>query len=63
MPYGIISTGKGQIAFSGEDGYVGVEPVNPSSSPGLLLPQYRINKFNINPDLVVKDLIEKGIVT
>jgi hypothetical protein len=63
MPYGIISTGKGQIAFSGEDGYVGVEPVNPSSSPGLLLPQYRINKFNTNPDLIIKDLIEKGIVT
>ena len=63
MPYGIISTGKGEVAFSGEDGFVGVEPVNPSSSPGLLLPQYRVSRFNINPDLVLKDLIEKGIVS
>jgi hypothetical protein len=63
MPYGIISTGKGEIAFSGEDASVGVEPVNPASSPGLLLPEYRIDKFNANPDLVLKDLIEKGIVT
>jgi len=63
MPYGVISTGKGQIAFSGEDGFVGVEPVNPSSSPGLLLPQYRIGKFNVNPDLVLKDLIEKDIIS
>jgi hypothetical protein len=62
MPYGIISTGKGEVAFSGEDGYVGVEPVNPSSSPGLLLPQHRVDKFNINPDLVLKDLIEKKII-
>jgi hypothetical protein len=62
MPYGIISTGKGEIAFSGEDASVGIEPVNPASSPGLLLPQYRINKFNTNPDLVLKDLIEKGII-
>ena len=63
MPYGIISTGKGEIAFSGEDASVGIEPVNPSSSPGLLLPQYRVSRFNINPDLILKDLIEKGIVT
>jgi len=63
MPYGIISTGKGEVAFSGEDGFVGVEPVNPSSSPGLLLPQYRVSRFNVNPDLVLKDLIEKGIVS
>ena len=62
MPYGIISTGKGEIAFSGEDGFIGVEPVNPSSSPGLLLPQYRVSKFNTNPDLVLKDLIEKKII-
>ena len=62
MPYGIISTGKGEIAFSENDSFVGVEPVSPSSSPGLLLPQYRIGKFNTNPDLVLKDLIEKGIV-
>jgi hypothetical protein len=62
MPYGIISTGKGQIAFSGEDASVGVEPVNPASSPGILLPEYRIDKFNVNPDLILKDLIEKGII-
>ena len=62
MPYGIISTGKGEIAFSETDSFVGVEPVNPVSSPGLLLPQYRVGKFNTNPDLVLKDLIEKGII-
>ena len=62
MPYGIISTGKGEVAFSGEDGFVGVEPVNPSSSPGLLLPEHRVDKFNVNPDLVLKDLIEKKII-
>jgi len=62
MPYGIISTGKGEIAFSGEDASVGIEPVNPASSPGLLLPQYRIDKFNVNPDLILKDLIEKKII-
>ena len=63
MPYGIISTGKGEIAYSGEDGFIGIEPVNPSSSPGLLLPQYRVGKFNTNPDLVLKDLIEKDIIS
>jgi hypothetical protein len=63
MPYGITSTGKGEIAFSGEDGFVGIEPVNPSSSPGLLLPQFRVDKFNVNPDLILKDLIEKDIVS
>jgi hypothetical protein len=62
MPYGIVSTGKGEVAFSGEDGFVGVEPVNPSSSPGLLLTQHRVDKFNTNPDLVLKDLIEKKII-
>ena len=62
MPYGIISTGKGEIAFSGEDASVGIEPVNPASSPGILLPEYRIDKFNVNPDLILKDLIEKGII-
>jgi len=62
MPYGIISTGKGEIAFSETDSFVGVEPVNPSSSPGLLLPEHRIDKFNVNPDLVLKDLIEKKII-
>jgi hypothetical protein len=63
MPYGIISTGKGEVAFSGEDASVGIEPVNPSSAPGLLLPQFRVDKFNINPDLILKDLIEKGTIT
>jgi hypothetical protein len=63
MPYGVISTGKGEVAFSSEDGFVGVEPVNPSTSPGILLPEHRIEVFNKNPDLVLKDLIEKGIVT
>jgi len=62
MPYGIISTGKGEIAFSETDSFVGVEPVNPSSSPGLLLPEHRIGKFNVNPDLILKDLIEKRII-
>jgi hypothetical protein len=62
MPYGIISTGKGEIAFSGEDASVGIEPVNPASSPGILLPEYRVDKFNVNPDLILKDLIEKGII-
>ena len=62
MPYGIISTGKGEIAFSETDSFVGVEPVNPSSSPGLLLPEHRVGKFNINPDLILKDLIEKRII-
>jgi hypothetical protein len=48
MPYTLIS---------------GSEPVKLSSSPGLLLSQYRVDKFNTNPDLVLKDLIEKGIIT
>jgi hypothetical protein len=48
MPYGITS---------------GSIPVSPSSSPGLLLTEYRVDKFNVNPDLVLKDLIEKGIVS
>jgi hypothetical protein len=43
--------------------YAGVEPITRSSSPGLLLPEYRIEVFNNNPDLILKDLIEKGIVT
>ena len=62
MPYGIISTGNGEVAFSGADGFVGIEPVNPSSAPGLLLPQHRVEVFNKNPDLVLKDLIEKKII-
>jgi hypothetical protein len=47
MPYGIVS---------------GSVPVSPSSSPGLLLTEYRVDKFNVNPDLVLKDLIEKRII-
>jgi hypothetical protein len=47
MPYGIVS---------------GSIPVSPSSSPGLLLTEYRVDKFNVNPDLVLKDLIEKRII-
>jgi hypothetical protein len=62
MPYGVISTGKGEVAFSSADGFVGVEPVNPSTSPGILLPEHRIEVFNKNPDLVLKDLIEKRII-
>jgi len=61
MPYG-INLSQGDIAYAADDISVGVEPVNPSSSPGLLLPQYRVDKFNTNPDLVLKDLIEKGII-
>jgi len=37
-------------------------PVSQSSSPGILLPEYRVDKFNVNPDLVLKDLIEKSII-
>jgi hypothetical protein len=37
-------------------------PVTQSSSPGILLPEHRIDKFNVNPDLVLKDLIEKNII-
>jgi len=37
-------------------------PVTQSSSPGIILPEYRIDKFNTNPDLVLKDLIEKRII-
>ena len=61
MPYG-INLSQGDIAYAADDISVGVEPVNPSSSPGLLLPQYRVDKFNTNPDLVLKDLIEKKII-
>jgi hypothetical protein len=61
MPYG-FAYGQGTIDYSGEDAAFGVEPVTRASSPGLLLPEYRINKFNKNPDLVLKDLIEKNII-
>jgi hypothetical protein len=37
-------------------------PVSQSSSPGIILPEHRIDKFNINPDLVLKELIEKSII-
>jgi hypothetical protein len=37
-------------------------PVIQSSSPGIILPEHRIDKFNINPDLVLKELIEKSII-
>jgi hypothetical protein len=37
-------------------------PVSASSSPGILLPEHRIEKFNANPDSVLKDLIEKNII-
>jgi len=62
MPYG-FSYGNGTIDYSGEDIQAGVEPVTRASSPGILLPEHRIEVFDKNPDLVLKDLIEKGIVT
>jgi hypothetical protein len=62
MPYG-FSYGNGTIDYSGEDIQAGVEPVTRASSPGILLPEHRIEVFNKNPDLILKDLIEKGIVT
>ena len=37
-------------------------PVSASSSPGILLPEHRIERFNTNPDAVLKDLIEKNII-
>ena len=37
-------------------------PVSASSSPGVLLPEHRIDKFNSNPDAILKDLIEKNII-
>ena len=37
-------------------------PVSQSSVPGILLPEHRVDKFNVNPDLVLKDLIEKNII-
>jgi hypothetical protein len=61
MPYG-YAFGQGTIDYSGEDIAAGVEPVTRASSPGVLLPEHRIDKFNKNPDLVLKDLIEKNII-
>ena len=37
-------------------------PVSSSSSPGILLPEHRIEKYDRNPDEVLKDLIEKRII-
>ena len=37
-------------------------PVSASSSPGILLPEHRVDKFNYNPDVILKDLIEKNII-
>jgi hypothetical protein len=37
-------------------------PVAPSSSPGIILPEHRVEEFNLNPDLVLKELIEKNII-
>ena len=37
-------------------------PVSASSSPGILLPEHRVEKYDINPDEVLKDLIEKRII-
>jgi len=61
MPYG-FSYGNGIIDYSGEDVQAGVEPVTRASSPGILLPEHRIEVFNQNPDLILKDLIEKKII-
>ena len=36
--------------------------LEPASSPGILLPEHRIEKYNRNPDEVLKDLIEKRII-
>jgi len=61
MPYG-FSYGNGTIDYSGADIQAGVEPVSRASSPGILLPEHRIEVFNQNPDLVLKNLIEKRII-
>lgn len=37
-------------------------PVSASTSPGILLPEHRIEKYDRNPDEVLKDLIEKRII-
>lgn len=46
MPYGFPITGS----------------LKPPSSPGILLPEHRTEKYNRNPDEVLKDLIEKRII-
>ena len=48
-PYGITST-SGSIV------------VEKSSSPGIILPEYRSEIYNRNPDEILKDLIEKRII-
>ena len=45
-PYGFPTTGS----------------LEPASSPGILLPEHRIEKYDRNPDEVLKDLIEKRII-
>ena len=45
-PYGFPTTGS----------------LEPSSSPGILLPEHRIEKYDRNPDEVLKELIEKRII-
>jgi len=46
MPYGFPTTGS----------------LEPSSAPGILLPEHRVEKYNRNPDEVLKELIEKRII-
>ena len=36
--------------------------LEPSSAPGILLPEHRIEKYDRNPDEVLKELIEKRII-
>ena len=36
--------------------------LKPASSPGILLPEHRIEKYDRNPDEVLKELIEKRII-
>lgn len=43
-------------------GFPGTGSIQPSSSPGILLPEHRVEKYNRNPDEVLKDLIEKRII-
>ena len=37
-------------------------PVSASSSPGILLPEHRIEKYDINPDEVLQELIKNKII-
>ena len=45
-PYGFPTTGS----------------LEPASAPGILLPEHRIEKYDRNPDEVLKELIEKRII-